>query len=338
MKKLLILFMPLVILTASCQEKESYWKIKSIYKENGEYLRGINLAILEAIVESNIHLRKNGDTIWIDFPEEKVVKTDTLRALKYERYPDDYYNEEYRGKLMDSIYFIGVEGGKFKVKFINSNTGDDDKRTVIEFKEVPESDYFASLAEADNLRKEVNRIVNEAAQEFRSDSLWNVKPYKTVVKDFEIFDKDFQLQLPAEYDIISSGSLYSHTFDNLKVGMSTDEELDHYFCISKLDWRDFHDAMIIFSVGPENLLDFDRYIQEEYSPENILYKTDNSFVAVDFSYDADTQETELDKIIFFKHFYSQGTHIIFSSELPIEEGDLSVAKEQFALMQSLSVK
>jgi hypothetical protein len=341
MKNLFLFLFSLIFLTAGCRENKTYWKISAIYKENGEPLRGMNLALMRAIVESDFHLRKNGDTIRIDFPRETLIRTDTVRTLKdeQERYPDDYFDEDYRGQLMDSVYFIGIERGKFKVKFINSNTNDDDKRTVIEFEEMSEPEYFASVAEADSLRKERNRIINEAALKFRSDSLWNIKPYRTEEKENEIFEGRFyKLQLPAEYNVIRHGGLYGHKFDNLKVGLSSDEEQDDYFCISKSDWREFHDATITFSVAPGEKFDFDRYVRKEYSPEKILYQTGNSFVAVDFTYDADTKETELYKIIFFKHFYTQGTHVIFSSELPIREGDLSIAKEQFAVMQSLSVK
>lgn len=327
-----------VVFCVSCQEKETYWAIDSIYKENKEPLRGINYGIMLAMIRQDTHLKKNGNILTIDFPDEKIVNTDTLFSLNNERFPDDFFIEEYKGILKDSLYFIGIEKGKFKMKFINSNTGDDDKRTVIEFRKMSESEYLTSLEEAKNRRKEQDRLIGELLAVVKKDSLWSTKPLEAVNKTFMIFDKTFVVKCHKDYEMDYSRSLYSHSFDKLKVGAGSSSDKDQYLDLFEITGSsNFHAPKIIFSLDSKDKFDFDRYTQE-YPSENMVYKDNNSFVLADVGYDHDEEKAVFERITLFKYFYVQDTHVIFSNQLFVNNDNLLLAKTQLGLMQSFSVK
>ena len=322
----------------SCQEKESYWKIQSIYKEDGQYLRGMSLSMMEAIVKSNIHFVKNGDTLKFDFPEKNIVLIDTLRSLSNERFDNEFYIEKYRGQLTDSIYFIGIEKGSLKIKFINSYTGDDDKRTVIEFRKLSEEEYLESLAKADSTRKEQERLMAACVANFKECVSWEIPLVKIKTQKFETVDKKFVITLPDEYSVEYRGSMYSDTFDKLKVGFASDENNSKYYGIENVEeGNDFDDPMLIFSKDSKDKFDYNRYVQK-FKKENIVYQDQNCIVSLETAYDTEEEKAYISRVILFKYMYTKDTHVIFDNDILIKNNDFSLMHDQFRIMKTLNVK
>jgi hypothetical protein len=160
-------------------------------------------------------------------------------------------------------------------------------------------------------------------------AIQNTQPAKTEEKILRARNMRFRAQLPAGYNTVSFTRRMGHgvsvAFDGIELfsGMS---EMEIWFYLSRHERAEPYDAVIVFFTAPKEIFDFDRYISQ-HPAENILYRSDNSFVALEGEH----------RIIFFKHLYSQDTHIIFSNIL-CSWGDLPIVKKQFALMQSLSVE
>ena len=160
-------------------------------------------------------------------------------------------------------------------------------------------------------------------------ALQNTQPAKTEEVLLRMSNMRFRAQLPVGYNTVQFARRMGYgvrtVFDGIELfsGMS---EMERWFFLSRYDRAERYDAGIVFFTAPKEVFDFDRYINQ-HPVENILYRSDNSFVALEGEH----------RIIFFKHLYSQDTHIIFSNIL-CSWGDLPIVKEQFALMQSLVVE
>jgi len=325
-------------LCLGCQEKQTYWKISSIYKEDGKLLRGITLAMMEALFETNAHLKKNGNILEIDFPEKSIVMTDTLKSLSDERFVSNFYIEKYRGQLTDSIYFIGIEKGSLKIKFVNSYTGDDDKRTVIEFRKLSEEEYLKSLAEANSMKKEQERLEAACIADFKEHANWEIPLVKITTQKFEAVGKKFAITLLDGYSVGYRGSMYSDTFDKLKVGFASDENNDEYYGIESVkEGSDFHDPMLVFSKDSKDKFDFNRYINT-FDADKIALRDENSFVYLNVAFNTDENKAHIDRITLFKYLYINDTHVIFSNDVTVKDGDLSLMNAQFRIMKTLKVK
>ncbi len=322
--------------------KKTYWQIETIYKENGEDLQGLVFLMMEALVERDVHLQKAGDKLIFDFPEKYIVSMDTIKSLSNRRFDEEFYMEEYRGKLTDSIYFAGVEKGLLKIKFINSYTTFDDKRTVIQFKELSEKEYFESLAQAVSEREKQRQAMAICATEFKEQTDWLVSVDQIRVQKFKVFEEEkeeenFDIILPEEYSVEYRGSLYSNTFDSLKIGFASESGYDEYYGIINIeDGDNFHDPLLIFSTDSKSKFDYDRYMNG-FSPEYIIYQDNNSFVQIKMGYDQEVQKAFIYQVILFKYLHIKDIHIIFSSDVRIENEDFALMKEQFRIMKALDV-
>ena len=136
MKKLIPLLLLFLIISCSKRNDQiEYYRISDIYRENKEPFKFGMSYFLQKIYDKDYHFIKKESILEFDLPEKIKLNMDTLKSLSHERL---WLNSN---QLSDSIYFKGYEDGKFKIKYINGYTSDEDKRVVIEFEEITKNVY-----------------------------------------------------------------------------------------------------------------------------------------------------------------------------------------------------
>lgn len=144
----LVLFACLNFTLSSCQEKETYWVVDGLTKENGEPMTGITLGYMEALASRQYHIYKNGDELEFMYPVAKKVKTDDLKSLTDSRLLET-------GQLVDSVYAVKVSGNKLSIKFTYIGTAQDDKRFSLNFVQLDKDKFYSELKNVQNERKKI---------------------------------------------------------------------------------------------------------------------------------------------------------------------------------------
>ena len=107
-KTLLLLCFTFLLISCSSQEKESYWKVSDIYRENKEPFKGLNGDLMQEVVDYNFHFRKRNDSLFFELPEKFTIETKKLKNFRQLQIPNkDYYE----------IYANEFDGDAFKIKF-----------------------------------------------------------------------------------------------------------------------------------------------------------------------------------------------------------------------------
>ncbi|MFC0778859.1 hypothetical protein [Flavobacterium sp. HJSW_4] len=141
MRKLIALFAALFLLGCSYSKKEEieYYRIFDIYRNNKESFRFGAHYFIQKIYDADYHFTKKGNKLSFDYPQKMQIDMDKLKSLSNKRVDIN------SNVLSDSIYFKGIEDGKFKIKFINIYTDEEDKRVTIEFEKISKQEYDADI-------------------------------------------------------------------------------------------------------------------------------------------------------------------------------------------------
>lgn len=149
MKKVIVLQFLLLFsmgLKACKGEDSGYWVADAITKEDGQAMRGITLAFMEAIAEKKIHLRKEGEFLEFVYPVTKKVaesKLTSITDLKIAK----------TGQLIDSVYKVVVSGKSLQIKFYYIGTSEEDKRFSLNFTRVEKDAFNREVAILQKERK-----------------------------------------------------------------------------------------------------------------------------------------------------------------------------------------
>jgi hypothetical protein len=337
LKKILLFICPLV---CSCQESPSYWRISNIYKEDGIQLRGITALKMQEIYNQDMHFKKDKSILKFDLPTPKNVALDTLKSLSNKRFDNDFFIGELVGKLVDSIYFKGIEKDKFKIKIINNYTTDEDKRTVFEFEQISEKEYFDDIKKT-QLRQEVSDAkISEFLKNYKLDNSWSKNDFQSTKNvNLESVDrKIFKIEIPENFEVKAVSKLYNNTFDKLKVGSAHDNHIHYELINSKLKDNLAKEAEFFIVNRDQDKFDLEKYLSLKPN-YHVLQKDKNSFTAIEVFYDEEVNTVKIIEMISFSHFYKDGNHLIlFCSDSVKSENDFDLAKLHYRLKTLLKLK
>lgn len=327
----------LVIFTnIGCTQTKSYWVLDGISSESREPMMGMTLGYMEDLVKKNTLLVKTGTLIHVDFPEKHDFSTDTIKSITYNRIQKSAFSEGMEGSLIDSIYNISMSGDSLKISFCYGGPKRIDNRFQIAYVKVTEANYYKYLKEDELIAKSRKQAVDDFLKTYQFDSTWKTALHETP-REVKLTDSigKASVWLPTNFYIDHSGSLYINTIDRLKVGTLTQDNV-HYKVVMEDDKESFGDADLFMVKGPKENFDLKRYLTGKSF--TVVDQQEDSFHAVQVSYNIEKKKAEITNYISFKHFYKNGLHIIYLSDDDIGASDpLALAKRHYVLMQGLKV-
>lgn len=146
MIKKILVYAIMFFVFQSCQgqKSETFWRSESISKVDNSEISTFSNAFTNEILETNIHLSKNGDEIQLGFPENKKIKISDFKSLSNVKLEN--------GVLLDSIYDIDVKDKFLNIKFY-FNGREKKNRYVLSLQNMDKASYSKEVAELQASRK-----------------------------------------------------------------------------------------------------------------------------------------------------------------------------------------
>lgn len=82
MKKIILLTLFLFSLISYSQEKETFWEIESIYREDKKPFIGLTGAYMQQLYDYNFNFAKRNGILYFELPEKFEVDLENFKSLK----------------------------------------------------------------------------------------------------------------------------------------------------------------------------------------------------------------------------------------------------------------
>ncbi len=148
MIKKILVYAIMFFVFQSCQgqKSETFWRSESISKVDNSEISTFSKAFTNEILETNIHLSKNGDEIQLGFPENKKIKISDFKSLSNVKLEN--------GVLLDSIYDIDVKDKFLNIKFYFNGREKKD-RYILSFQNMDKASYSKDVSELQASQKKL---------------------------------------------------------------------------------------------------------------------------------------------------------------------------------------
>ncbi len=296
-----LLFTSLTTLQSSCQEKETYYRIKTIYREDHEPFVGLTAMSMEEILDYNFHfVRKNG-SLHFDYPKKLEINLDSFTNLKQLDITEkDYYE----------MYDYTFHRSSFLIKFKDNATSSKSKNTIIEFEKVDKEQYDQDIAEAFAYEREVqNKIISLKASLKKQPPIKLLPLEKLTTKVDTIFDdtydSDIILQIPEQIALYESGDLKNEKFGDIKIGTFKDHS--KIYDIEHAEDYGLKQLTIWVSTDPAGF-DMKKFVAGNENMVLVKEEKDN-VVGYTISYDFEHDQAIIGSFFSLKYYQVGKTHL-----------------------------
>ncbi|WP_437917837.1 hypothetical protein [Sphingobacterium sp. LRF_L2] len=318
MRTLIMLTLMLTSTTAlqSCaQESESYWRIKSIHREDGEPFLGLTAMSMEEIADYNFHFVKRNDSLYFEWPEKFAIGLNDFKELSQLQITDkDYYD----------MYDHRFQGNSFLIKFVDKATNSKSKNTIMEFEKIDHEAYKKDLAEAIAYQKTISDKIEDFKKTLAKDSpivLEQLEKLPTKVDTIfdDTYDSDIILRIPEKIALWESGDLKNEKFGPIKIG--TFKEHSKIYDIEHADDYGLKQLTLWLSTDPTPF-DMESFIAE--NTQLVVVKEEkDAIVGYTISYNVEEDKPFIQSFITLKYYLVGKTHVFIY-------GDVSASQMQNA--------
>lgn len=316
-----LLFMLVFTMQSCAQEKETYWKIESIYREDKEPFRGMTELAMNEIYDYNFHFVKRSDSLYFDLPDKFVVGLTGFNNLRQLQIADrDYYE----------MYDYSESNNSFIIKFKDNATGSKSKNTIIAFKKITKEEYNKDIDDAIIYQKDIAKKINDLKSELEKTPPIVLDPVKILAtKDEYIYSNNYDdeiiLRIPEEIELHDSGDLKNEKFGNIKIGTLRDHskiyDLEHAL-------HDYGLKQLTLWVSTDSAI----FNMEDYISENtdivVMKNEPNNIMGYKITYDFDKEEAVIGSFFTLKYYKVGSTHLFIHSDVYASQIKNALNKEE----------
>ncbi|KQN35917.1 hypothetical protein ASE92_07185 [Pedobacter sp. Leaf41] len=300
-KTLLLLCFTFLLISCSSQEKESYWKVNDIYRENKEPFRGLNGDLMQEVVDYNFHFIKRNDSLFFELPEKFTIDIKKLKNFRQLQIPNkDYYE----------IYANEFDGDAFKIKFKDNATLSDSKNTILEFTKLSKEKYVKSINDAVLRQKEMQKKVENLKLELVKNPQIVLNPITKLPQKTDTLinnqGREILIKTPKEIEIKESGDLKNQVFGNIKIGTLKDRSIIYDLHHKENDFG--LKQLTIWMSTDTTAFNMDSFLARQ--PNILTYKRDkNSVVGYEIVFDESSNQAVVQSLFCLKYYQIENTHI-----------------------------
>ncbi|RZL34666.1 MAG: hypothetical protein EOO96_09030 [Pedobacter sp.] len=300
-KTLLLLCFTFLLISCSSQEKESYWKVSDIYRENKEPFRGLNGDLMQEVVDYNFHFIKRNDSLFFELPEKFTIDIKKLKNFRQLQIPNkDYYE----------IYANEFDGDAFKIKFKDNATLSDSKNTILEFTKLSKEKYLKSINDAVLRQKEMQKKVENLKIELGKNPQIVLNPITKLPQKTDTLinnqGREILIKTPKEIEIKESGDLKNQVFGNIKIGTLKDRSIIYDLHHKENDFG--LKQLTIWMSTDTTAFNMDSFLARQ--PNILTYKRDkNSVVGYEIVFDESSNQAVVQSLFCLKYYQIENTHI-----------------------------
>lgn len=297
----------LIYLSCNSQDKETYWRIDDIYREDKKPFVGLTGAFMQEILSHEFHFMKKNDSLYFEMPEKFQVDLKNFKSLRQLHITDRDYYEMYGHDLGSST---------FKIKFKDNATLSDSKNTIIEFKKITKEEYLKSIQEIIDHQKAIEQKVIALKSQLKTQPQITLNPVKKMpTKVAEIMNnmgEQIFLNIPTEIELRESGDLKNEVFGNIKIGTLKDKSI-----IYDVDHKenDYGLKQLTIWISTDSLeFSMDKYLADKSSYQ-LLKRDGNNIVGYDVGYDGETKKAVVNAFFCLKYYKVENSHIFIHADI-----------------------
>ncbi|RYF22253.1 MAG: hypothetical protein EOO42_09120 [Flavobacteriales bacterium] len=309
MKALRITLSLLTLFFMSCnsQDKETYWRINDIYREDKEPFVGLTGAFMQEILDYEYHFIKKNDSLYFDLPGKFQIDTKNFKSLRQLQLTDkDYY----------VMYANEFSGDTYKIKFKDNATLSKSKNTVIEFKKISKEEYLKGIEKVIAEQKEIDNKINALKAQLQKQPQIKLEPIaKLPSKVAELMNnkgEDVLLNVPAEIEFKESGDLKTEVFGPIKIGTLKDQSVVYDIIHKGEDYG--LKQLTIWISSDTATFSMDKYLVE--NPNLQVFKTDkDNVVGYKVRYDDETDKAIVEALFCLKYYKVGNSHVFIYADV-----------------------
>lgn len=308
MKKLILILILTFSLPYDGQEKETFWAIESIYREDGKPFIGLTGAFMQQLYDYNFNFVKRNDSLYFELPEKFELDLKNFRSLRQLHITDKDFYEMYDHKF---------SGNSFVIKFKDNATTSPSKNTIIEFKQITKEQFEKNIAEEIAHQKEIAQKIKDFKTELEKHAPITLNPIKKLaLKSVEInddkFENDIKLLIPEEIELRESGDVKNEKFGDIKIGTFKENskiyDVDH----PKNDYG--LKQLTIWVSSDPSTFSLEKYVSED--PNIVLVKKEKDhIVGYKISYDFENEKAVIASFFTLKYLKVGSSHIFIHSDV-----------------------
>lgn len=297
----------LICLSCSSQDKETYWRIDNIYREDKKTFVGLTGAFMQEILDHDFHFIKKNDSLFFDMPDKFQVDLKNFKSLRQLHITNRDYYEMYGHDLSSST---------FKIKFKDNATLSDSKNTVIEFKKITKEEYLKNIQEIINHQKAIDQKIIALKSNLKMQPEIKLNPIKKMpTKVAELMNnmgEQIFLNIPAEIELRESGDLKNEVFGEIKIGTLKDKSIIYDIDHKENDYG--LKQLTIWISSDSSAFSMDKYLADK--PNLQLFKRDgNNVVGYELGYDGEKDEAIVQSYFCLKYYKVENSHVFIYADV-----------------------
>jgi len=310
MKKInatIIILFSLISLGCNSQNKETYWRIETIYRADKKPFIGLTAANMDEIADYNFHFIKKNDTLHFDLPEKFQVDIKNFKRLKQMKIVNkDYYE----------MYDLEFSGDKFLVKFKDNATNSDSKNTIIEFKAITKEEYAKDIAKEIAYQKDITSKMDALKLDLEKHPQIVLNPTKKMPTKVDSLiantGEEILLYTPANIQLKESGDLKNEVFGNIKVGTFKDHSMIYDVVHEGEDYG--LKQLTIWLSTDSSAFNIDDFLAKKLNTYTFK-REKNSIVGYDIGFDEETNQAVINSFFTLKYIKSGDTHVFIYGDV-----------------------
>lgn len=102
----------LMAFSVQSQDRETYWKLAKIYREDNTPFRGLTADAMQQMLDYNFHFIRKGDSLYFELPTKFKLSMQEFKSLSqlnisgkpyYEMYGQSFRNDTFRIQFRDNL-------------------------------------------------------------------------------------------------------------------------------------------------------------------------------------------------------------------------------------------
>lgn len=316
----LILLFNLSIIGCTSQNKETYWEISNIYREDNEGFKGLTGYYMQKIFDNNFHFVKKNDSLYFELPEKFNISLENFKSLKQIKIDTHDYLK---------MYDFAFSGKTFKIKFRDNATVSDSKNTIIEFSQISkekfESDIKEEIAYVEEIKQKINVLKNNLAlkPQIKLNEVVKLHSKKCTIQNDK--GQNIVLKIPEQIELKESGSIKNDIFGDIKIGTFKDNSKIYDLKDPKNDFG--LSQLTIWVSTDQSKFDIEHYINKDTNIV-IVKKEDNMVVGYKLSYDPNIEKAIVNSLFCLKYYKVDNSHVFIYSDIYLYENNKVISVEE----------
>ena len=297
----------LVSLSCRSQQKEDYWKLTKIYREDKTAFKGLMVNAMQQMLDYNFHFIRKGDSLYFELPTKFTVDIHDLNSFSQLHITDKEYFE---------MYDHAFNKDTFIIKFKDNATMSDSKNTIMAFNRIPKEAFEKDIQAVIEQQKEMSaKIIGlqkqlEANPQITLHQVVKLPQKKEVIQDDK--GNNITLQIPQEIDVKKSGAIKTEEFGAIKIGTFVDKSRIYDVVHPQKNYRLKQLAIWLSTASAD--FDLAKYTSE--NPRRVIYKEhDNSICGYELDYDPENKKAIIGSVFCLKYYKVGQTHVFIYADV-----------------------